>query len=319
MTTKPPRWLLLIAQLPGHNPTLRMQIWRALTASGAEQLRDGAYLLPNSTPARRTFDMQATKIRDAGGLTHILSFEAESADQQKALVALFDRSADYAEVIARLREATRSVAKSRESQARQSIAVAQREAAAIVARDFFPGKSRQQMQMALADTEASFNARFVPDEPRASRKAIQVLDRRKYQGRTWATRARLWIDRVASAWLIRRFIDAEARFLWLKDMKDRPKRAVGFDFNGAEFTHVGSKVTFEVLIASFGLEHDAGLARLAALVHYVDVGGIPVAEAPGFTAIITGARLQNKGDDALLEMMGPVLDGLYATYSAPSG
>jgi hypothetical protein len=77
-------------------------------------------------------------------------------------------------------------------------------------------------------------------------------------------------------------------------------------------------VTFEVLMASFALEHDVGLARLAALVHYLDVGGIPVVEAPGFTAIITGARLQNRGDDAVLQTMGPVLDSLHASYSTPS-
>jgi len=87
-----------------------------------------------------------------------------------------------------------------------------------------------------------------------------------------ATRERLWIDRVASAWLIRRFIDPDARFLWLKRVKDCPKRAVGFEFDAAEFTHVGSKVTFEVLVASFDLERDVGLVRLGALVHHPRCG-----------------------------------------------
>jgi hypothetical protein len=171
------------------------------------------------------------------------------------------------------------------------------------------------MEVALADAEAAFNAQFVPDEPRAARKKIPALDRADYQGRTWATRERLWIDRVASAWLIRRCIDPGARFVWLKNVKDRPKRALGFDFNGAEFTHVGSKVTFEVLLASFGLENDAGLVRLGALVHYLDVGGIPMPEAAGFTAIMSGARLTEPSDDALLAMMVPVIDSLYAAYS----
>ena len=115
------------------------------------------------------------------------------------------------------------------------------------------------MQGALADAEAAINARFAPDEPHAARRKILQRNRKDYRGRTWATRERLWIDRVASAWLIRRFIDPEAKFVWLKRVKDCPKRAVGFDFDGAEFTHADSKVTFEVLVASFGLNQDVGL------------------------------------------------------------
>jgi hypothetical protein len=111
---------------------------------------------------------------------------------------------------------------------------------------------------------------------------IRPRNRKDYRGRLWATRQRLWIDRVASAWMIRRFIDPQAKFLWLKRVKDCPKRAVGFDFDGAEFTHADSKVTFEVLVASFGLHEDPGLARLGALVHHLDVWGIPIAEGPGF-------------------------------------
>jgi hypothetical protein len=115
--------------------------------------------------------------------------------------------------------------------------------------------------------------------------------------------------------LIRRFIDPDARFLWLKRIKDCPKRAVGFDFNGAEFTHVDSKVTFEVLLASFGLEGDVGLVRLGALIHHLDVGGIPVPEGPGLITIMTGARALQSDDDGLLTAMTPVLDALYAGYA----
>ena len=124
----------------------------------------------------------------------------------------------------------------------------------------------------------------------------------------------MWIDRVASAWLIRRFIDPEAKFVWLKRVKDCPKRAVGFDFDGAEFTHADSKVTFEVLVASFGLNQDVGLVRLGALIHHLDVGGIPIAEGPGFSTIMAGARALQPDDGALLKAMTPVLDSLYAGY-----
>ena len=97
-------------------------------------------------------------------------------------------------------------------------------------------------------------------------------------------------------------------------MKDCPKRAIGFDFDGAQFTHVDSKVTFEVLLASFALELDEGLTRLGALVHHLDVGGIPIAEAPGLSTIMAGARTLQHDDDALLKTIMPVLDSLYAGY-----
>ena len=142
------------------------------------------------------------------------------------------------------------------------------------------------------------------------------LDAGLYQGRTWATRRRLWVDRVASAWLIRRFIDHEANFLWLVQTSDCPKQALGFDFDGATFTHVAERVTFETLMASFGLEADPGLARLATMVHALDIGGEPVPEAKGFEAVMAGARERlNDDDDALLAEMSSVLDSLYAHFA----
>jgi hypothetical protein len=120
---------------------------------------------------------------------------------------------------------------------------------------------------------------------------------------------------VCSAWLIRRFIDPNAKFIWLKNMKNTPKRALGFDFDGAEFSHVDSKVTFEVLLTSFALDSDVALARFGSLVHFLDVGGIPVAEAPGFAAIVAGVRSLQTDDQALLNSMTPVLDSLYRSFN----
>jgi hypothetical protein len=309
-------WLLLVTNLPGRNATLRMRVWRALKNAGAGLLRDGVYVLPSSDDARRVFEEQSVEIKDGGGLVHILSFDSDSPDQHSTLVALFDRTAEYQEAIGRLTALKREFAKLKEAEARQRLATVSREVAAILARDFFRSESHKQMQSGLSDAEAAFNARFAPDEPHAARQDIRSLEVKHYQGRTWATRERMWIDRVASAWLIRRFIDPKAKFMWLKKVKDRPKRAVGFDFDGAEFSHVGAKVTFEVFLASFGLESDVGLVRLGALVHYLDVGGIPVAEASGFAAMMTGARSLHTDDGALLDMMSVVLDGLYAAYRA---
>jgi hypothetical protein len=313
-----PAWLLLVTNLPGRNPTLRMRIWRALKAAGAGLLRDGTYLLPNRERSRQVLEDQGAEIKAAGGLVQVLSFDAESPEQNAELVALFDRTEDYAEGIERLDALKRELGKLSDPEARQRLAGITREVAAIVARDFFPGEPRKQMEGALADAEAAVNARFAPDEPHAAHRKIQPRDRKDYRGRTWATRERLWIDRVASAWLIRRFIDPKAKFIWLKRVKDCPKSAVGFDFDGAEFTHVDSKVTFEVLIGSFNLAQDTGLARLGALVHHLDVGGIPIAEGPGFATIMAGARSIQPDDDALLKAITPVLDSLYAGYTDAS-
>jgi hypothetical protein len=317
MKTRTAAWLLLITNLPGPNPTLRMRIWRGMKSAGVGLLRDGAYLLPSSDGSRKVLDEQAAEIKAAGGLAHVLSFDAESPEQNAELVALFDRTGEYSEAIQRLEALKTEFAQLDEPQARQQLATAIRDTAAIVARDFFPGEPRKQMENALADAEAALNGHFAPDEPHAAHRKVRIRNQKEYRGRTWATRERLWIDRVASAWLIRRFIDPQATFLWLKRPKDCPKRAIGFDFDGAEFTHEDSKVTFEVLVSSFGLEKDAGLARLSALVHHLDVGGIPTAEGPGFATIMAGARALQKDDRALLKAMTPVLDSLYAGYTSP--
>ena len=319
MTDQNPAWLLLISNLPGHNPSLRMRTWRALKAAGAALLRDGAYLLPNSEPTRKLFEEQGTDIRIAGGSTYIVAFDPESNGQNAELAALFDRAGDYRDVIERLEAFKRELTQITEPEARQRLAAVGRDVASIVARDFFPGEPRKQMEGARADAEAAVNARFAPDEPHSAHRRVVSRDRKEYRARTWATRERLWVDRVASAWLIQRFIDPKAKFLWLKSIKECPKRAVGFDFDDSEFTHVDSRVTFEVLLASFDLEQDSALVRLGALVHYLDVGGIPIAEAPGFATIMAGARSLQRNDDALLKAMTPVLDSLYAGYTSGTG
>lgn len=311
-----PTWLLLVINLPGRNQTLRMRIWRGLRTAGAASLRDGVYLLPDSTASRQVFNQQAADVEAGGGTSHLLQFVSESGAQGQRLVGLFDRTADYVSTSTRVETFKRQLAKRSEPEARRRLAALRRDVAALTATDYFPGKARSQIEDALAGADAEVNARYSADEPHAVHRRIARRALKDYRGRLWATRERLWIDRVCCAWLIRRFIDRKAKFRWLKRVKDCPKRAVGFDFDGAEFSHVDSRVTFEVLLVSFGLERNAGLCRLAALVHYLDVGGIPVGEAAGFSAIMAGARATNQHDDALLKTIVPVLDYLYAGYSA---
>ena len=307
-------WIMLVSSLPGQTQTARMRVWRALKAAGAGALRDGVYVLPQTDSARTVFDEQATEVMAAEGNAQVITFASQDDAQQQALVALFDRNGEYRALFDQLDALQGQLATLDEIEARRELAMLRRDIAGLVAIDFFPGPSRQQVESALADTENALNARYSPDEPLAQRGRVPHCDPALYRGRLWATREHLWIDRVASAWLIRRFIDKKAKFAWLKTVKSCPKEAVGFDFDGAAFSHRGARVTFEVLLASFGLDDDRGLARLGALVHYLDVGGVSVPEAAGFTAIMAGARATQPDDDTLLKTMAPVLDSLYAAY-----
>ena len=306
---------MLVASLPGKNPTARMRVWRALSASGAAALRDGVYLLPHRDECRQAFEAQAEEVRRADGTAHLIAFEAQSPSQQPAFLGFFDRGTAYGPLLEELAEFQGRLKRLGEAEARRRLALLRRRVAAVAMTDFFPGAPREQVEAALSDAEAALNARYAPDEPHGKRGRIVQRDRAKYRGRRWATRERLWVDRVASAWLIRRFIDPKARFVWLKRVKDCPKSAVGFDFDGAEFTHIGSRVTFQVLAASFGLDADPAIERLGRLVHYLDVGGVPVPEAPGLAAIVAGARASTSDDDALLKSICGVFDALYCTYS----
>jgi len=195
----------------------------------------------------------------------------------------------------------------------------QKELAALQGIDFFPSEASVEAEAAWTDFSKRVDAILSPDEPHGTAGKVPKLDPGKYRGRTWATRRRLWVDRVASAWLIRRFIDPEATFRWLDKPSDCPKSAVGFDFDGAAFTHVGDRVTFETLLVSFNLEPDAALARLGTMVHALDVGGEPVPEAIGFEAVMAGARERITDDDALLSEMSNVLDSLYAHFRRGTG
>ena len=306
-------WLLAVTNLPGANKTLRMRIWRAVKSSGAGTLRDGVYVLPESNKARRLFADLSKEIQAAGGSTHVFSLDGTPEDA-RGLTRLFDRTGAYQELIDRLQISKKAFATLKELEARRRLSSITREVTALESIDFFPGKARDQLRSAVSEAERALNARFSPNEPTPAHGTIVRLNLKNYQGRIWVTRERLWIDRVCSAWLIRRFIDPKAKFVWCKRIEERPKRAIGFDFDGAQFTHVDDRVTFEVLAMSFGLETDTGIERMGALVHFLDVGGVPVPEAAGLSAIVLGARATQSDDDSLLKAVTPALDGLYHTF-----
>jgi hypothetical protein len=314
MTVNKPSWLLLVASLPTAGATPRMRLWRAIKALGCTPLRDGAYLIPDRGDHTAALAMLAEQTNQEGGQAWVMQVVPRSAEDEQAFVGLFDRSQDYADFTSRLRAARKALISQSPAEAAKTLRRLRKELDAVQRTDFFPGDAALAAGAAWSEFEEAANAVLSPGEPQAEQRAIPRLDRTGYQGRTWATRRHLWVDRVASAWLIRRFIDHDARFLWLDSPADCPPDALGFDFDHAAFTHVGDKVTFEVLLGSFGLEDDPGLARLAALVHALDVGGSSTPQASGFEAILSGARARLPDDDALLSEIGAVLDSLYTHF-----
>lgn len=309
------RWLILVMSLSGRAGSARMRIWRALRSLGATALRDGVYLLPASPGRYQALQHQANAIQALGGKSLLLEVGDSSMETTEVLPALFDRNSDYQELLEAVAHWQKECPSLEERDAQRRLLQLQRRFQAIVEIDFFPGAAREQAVMALADAEATYNCSFVPDEPKATRGEIPRLECSEFRGRLWATRRHLWVDRVASAWLIQRFIDPEARFLWMESPEQCPAEALGFDFDGAAFTHVDDKVTFEVLLASFGLVADGALVRLGELVHYLDVGGAPVPEAAGLKLMLSGARERCPDDDALLAHMNVVLDDVYLAFS----
>lgn len=305
-------WLTLILSMPTENATARMRAWRALKSSGAAVLRDGVYLLPSSDRTRETLNAIAHAVQESSG-TAYLADTAFPDDDSARLTALFDRSADYAELMKSIEPIQAALSPDTAMDALKQLRKFRKVYAQLSDIDFFPGEARRQADAALLELEEGANRALSPDEPHAVDGAIVRLLVGDYQGRTWATRARPWVDRLASAWLIRRHIDEDARILWLASPAECPESALGFDFDGARFSHAGAKVTFENLVTAFGLQ-SKGMDRLGAIVHFLDVGGVQPPEAAGVEQVLAGLRATIADDDQLLALASGVFDGLLASF-----
>jgi hypothetical protein len=312
-------WQLLVLTLPSNNATARTRIWRALKGLGCAPLRDGAYLLPYTVHLEQQLSELAGVCLRESGSAWLLAVAPRSEVESSAYRALFDRSAEYAHFLNAIADANVALSAADLQSITRARRKLQREYEALRATDYFPGDASSQAETAWAEFVSLSERRLSPGEPLRIEALIPRRDITAYRGRVWATRRGLWVDRVACAWLIRRFIDRKASFLWLASPQDCPAKALGFDYDGAEFTHIGKRVTFEVLLASFGLDADAGLSRLGAMVRFLDVGDGFVAEASGFEAILDGARQRTADDDSLLSEVSGVLDSLYAYFSKDDG
>jgi len=304
-------WSTLIMTLPTQPNAVRLRIWRNLKALGCAALRDGAYLLPEAHAD--LLAPIAAEVREHGGTAMLLTLTAPDNAQRQEIEALFDRTEAFTQWRDTATAFQTDLAQLTETEARRRLRSVADALQALHRTDYYPSGAAAQADADLASLRQALDVCFSRGEPAALlAHGITRLDTAQFQNQRWATRARPWVDRLACAWLIRRFIDPGARFVWLADPASPPADVLGFDFDGARFTHVGALVTFEVLIASFGLEADPRLQRLARAVHYLDTGGMPVPEAAGLEAVLAGLREVHADDDALTLAAEQVFDALYA-------
>ena len=305
----------LILSLPTRNSTARMRAWRALREAGCGVLRDGVYVLPASAGADSALGEIEKQIRQSGGTTMRVELRLKTDEQRNKLPSMFDRGPEYAELLDHIKRARASLRRLGPRKAKTSLDRLQRRFDRLAAIDFFPGAAKTQTADALSTLTREYRETFAQGEPRVSRRRLRPADRSQYQGRVWATRKDPWVDRLASAWLIRRFVDPKAKFVWLDRPSGLPRKAVGYDFDGAEFTHVGNKVTFEVLMERFGLDKDPALATVGASVHFLDVGGAPVGDAKGLETVLKGVKEKASGDDTMLAEAMRIFDHVYFAHA----
>ena len=313
-----PRWLLLIHQIPPDPSYLRVKVGRRLQALGAVPVKNSVYVLPRSEPALEDLQWVRREIVAGGGDASVCEARFVEGLSDERVEALFDaaREADY-ETLARearrlqgaLRPARRRPAATTERTSASLLRLRKRlgEVAAI---DFFGAPGRGAVEGILAAVEGSLRAGATDT------RSPNAAPLGPVRGRIWVTRAGVHVDRIASAWLIRRFIDPEARFKLVRGRDYSPQEAeLRFDMFEADFTHEGEECTFEVLLRRFAIS-DAALRHLAEIVHDVDLKDSKFArpEAAGLDRLVAGIAMRHKDDEPRLAEGGLVFEALYEYF-----
>jgi len=295
------------------DPASRMRVLRTLEAMGCALLREGVYLLPDKPVNRQGLQRLSEHTLRISGSAHVLHVTSADAEQGRSFKSLFDRAAKYEELIKVIEGLRAGFGISEPSAIARVLNKQRREFEAISALDFFDSPLKEQAARVLRETEAEVRKRMFPDAAKSGGRLTQTG--RYYFKRVWASRKPLLADRLASGWLIRRFIDPEAVLMWLDKTQPCPSTAVGFGFEGATFSNSRDKVTFQELLVRFSLDGNETLARIGALVHYLDAGGAaPVAEAAGVETLLQGARRRCGSDEELFTETEKTFDLLYEAY-----
>jgi hypothetical protein len=311
------RWLLLVHQLPATPSNLRVRTWRRLQQLGAIPLRQAVYVLPDSPAAREDFEWLKAEIAAAGGEASILTGAHIDAAADAELVEAFKRARqnDYTnlardvEAALKKAEGARRPRGGRAPAVRRLAEIFRQRLASIETMDFFASAGRDRVIALIERLGGAGGAASMRSTPGDAGEAPQ------YRGRLWVTRPRPGVDRMASAWLVRRFIDREARFAFAADRATVPDEALPFDMFGVEYTHQGDDCTFETLCRRFVLR-DAAVLRIGELVHDLDLKDDKFAapEAPAIAAMIDGLQLTHADDHDLLERGMAMFESLYRSF-----
>jgi hypothetical protein len=311
----PPTWLLLIHQLPPQPAYFRVKIWRRLQAMGAVAVKGAAYVLPADDQTQEDLRWLVQEIVAGGGEAALCETRFIDGLSDQQVRALFDaaRDADYEAIAQEAGTLSDMLAAQPEKRAdgQRQCARLRRQLTQVAGIDFFGATGRQAAEAALAALETKLA------QPELDRRAEEsVIDKgglREARGRTWVTREGVYVDRIASAWLIHRFIDPEASFKFVPSKGYVPQPGeFRFDMYEAEFTHEGDRCTFEVLLGRAGLD-DAALHAIGEIVHDLDLkdGKFGREETAGIAGLIGGIALAHDDDEQRLARGAAVLDDLY--------
>ena len=298
---------MLIHSIPPRPNYLRVKIGRRLQKLGAVPVKNSVYALPRSDGAREDLEWVAHEITSDGGEASLCEarFIGGLTDEAIEQQFRFARQRDYLELVKEARRLVDAVSKTerlppkRRAQAETALERLRKRTEEIVAIDFFGAPGRADVDSLLGAAEDKLH----PPKAADPRSTPDLPSLRSVRGRTWVTRRGIHVDRIASAWLIRRFIDADAKFKYVEAKGYVPAPGeLRFDMFDAEFTHEGAMCTFEVLLARWGTD-DPALRHIADIVHDIDLRDEKYKreETGGFTTLITGIALQHRDDTARLE------------------
>jgi hypothetical protein len=306
------RWLAYVTTLPTDDPAARMRILRTLESLGCAMLREGVFLLPDTPAARQGLSSLTDHIVRVNGSAHLLAVTSLDEAQARQFLGLFDRTHKYDDLIKSVDSLKSAFGISDPVSILRLLQKYKREHEIIGALDFFPSESRERAARVLADAEQAVRTLIFPQAQRKG-STIDTTGRQYFQ-RVWATRKPLWAGQLASAWLIRRFIDPEATLLWLDKNQECPVQAISYAYDGATFCNSKDGVAFEVILASFKLDQNAALVRIGTLIHVLDAGGTQVAEAAGVQTLLQGATRRSGSAEQLFAETEMTFDLLYEAY-----
>jgi hypothetical protein len=305
-------WLLLIHQVPNSPPYLRVKMWRRLQKIGAVAVKNAVYVLPPSDQSSEDFHWVAREILEAGGDASVCEATFIEGITTKELIDLFQtaRDTDYRELmeeIKELKEELRSVERAGEAWASGMagrVSRLRQRLTEIQAIDFFSASAGKPVESLVTELETKIR--------RAPIHKAQT-EAGSYSGRVWVTRKGVHVDRIASAWLIRRFIDPEARFKFVTAKGYRPEPGeIRFDMFDADFTHERDLCTFEVLVERFNISDNA-LRRIAEIIHDIDLkeSKFNRPETEGIALVVNAICTKHKEDPDRIDRGTILLDDLY--------